>query len=126
MNSRAVQIAAVGVLGVIALYWLGRRAEMQREADAQGTTTSDKGGLTTTPIKTSAVAVVATPFRALESIVRKVASIPSSIVQGGSWNRLQPYTSPQQAEAAYASPLRPDYVPTVRALDSVVYLPGAK
>jgi hypothetical protein len=37
---------------------------------------------------------------------------------------LQPYQSAEVAQAAYNSPLRPDYVPTVRALDNVVYLPA--
>lgn len=122
MNAKTVQYVAVGVLAVAALYYMRNRREAQQQADASGVTTTDKTGVTTTPIKTHAVAVIAEPFKALTGLARSVVSIPAAVIQGGAPDRLQPYGSPAAAAGAYNSPLRPDYVPTIRAADNVVYV----
>lgn len=125
MNAKTVQIAALGVLAVVGIYYWRKAREANQDASAKGVTTTSKSGeVTTTPIKLSAVAIVAEPLRAIESLARRVLAVPAAVVQGGSPDRLQPYGSPAVAAAAYNAPLRPDYVPTIRAADNIVYVGG--
>ena len=121
MNAKAVQFIALGVLAVAGAYWLKQRRETSNEANADSVTTTDRGGTTTTPIKTHAVAVIAEPFRAITSLARAVLAFPASVIQGGTPDRLQPYGNKTTAAAAYNAPLRPDYVPAIRAADNIVY-----
>jgi hypothetical protein len=103
------------------MYVVRNRDTKTTASDTQDVTRTTQGGVKTTPIKTSAVSLIEKPFAAISSIVRKVASIPAAVAQGGSWNRLQPYDNTRSAEGAFTAPIRPDYAPTIYARENIIY-----
>lgn len=120
--------AVVGTLaGVVVvagiIYFLNQRKTVKTEAGATGVTTTNKSGVVTTPIKTSAVAAVEFP---LADLLKRGADFVrtklSSVVQHSGQDVMQPYGSAQVATAAAAAPLRPEYKPSSLARGNIVYL----
>jgi hypothetical protein len=120
-RDQIAMFGALAVLGVTALYYMRGRATVAAASGTSDTTHTNTGGINTTPLNSSALAWIEKPFGAITEIVRRVAEIPSAVAQGGTWDRSQAYDNPTSAAAAFNAPIRPDYVPTIRARENIIY-----
>jgi hypothetical protein len=123
MKRDAVLLVAVGSIVILGLYLLKKRVDSGAAVDASGVTGTSKGGLTTTPIKTtvaSAFGLLNTATSYATDLARKAIALPGVVNPSG--DRMQPFGSVAVAEAAANATLRADYVPNISAVDNVVYL----
>lgn len=109
----------VGVAVVAALYG-GKIIRALAPANAAGVTTTKKegvfgGSLNTTPINTSAVAWVSRSGTASAGQGTANNGGPSSSFAQSKLDAFQPFGNVRSAEAAYTSPIRPQYAPSAWA-----------
>jgi hypothetical protein len=121
MSAKHILTVVGGVaVGIIVVRWAAAYLNVAG-ANTKGTTPTNKvGGITTTPITAGKVAFAA-PNSTLSLLVSSGVSAVKSLLPGlqspvPSSAKLTQYGNERSAAAAAASPVRPEYAPTVYAM----------
>ncbi len=130
MSQKIATYAAAAMLVIGAIYLVRNMPQENAAKKSKDVTaTTKEGSLTTTPIKTSAVAALQTPLSVLMAKGRQLANlfIPSSVDQHRNANPFGAVGGSQDTQtSAYRAPLRPEY--RTKALaggkGNVIALPG--